>query len=1058
MNIIDLLKIFKKALDGNPLSMRQSLLKIQDDTEVESFDLACSVLLWKWSNKDSEYDHMSSVTDILVNQTQIEKICEYKNDICDSIQFHVRKITGNLNITNVENYIKENKRNLTSYNIDLLYAIGAFEQISHSSAPQSDQNQNRTIIEYGFPPFHSEKYAFYLGNLNPDIKDRVGQSISRVFTHLPDPEKSGLFAGRYLCVGQVQSGKTSHFTGIIAAAAGQGYKLVIVLAGRTRSLRNQTQSRLNKDLIGVDGLTRWLPFTSETKRNCATDESDFTGGVGLQNPLRQLLINSQAGVLVIKKNHHILDRLIESINDLNDSQKLMLKTLIIDDESDEAGLNGYRLPNLGATNGSYTTQFYLDRITTNLRLASTQCSSIEQLNGEQCIDWLYRLVTQECPKLFPDLDENIQHSMVENWYKATCYLKRLKDAELDLEQDDTNRLNIEQQRDNLDSLKRSIEAGDILFMRSGINRRLLTLFSALGSHCYLGYTATPSANILTNCEQENDLFPRHRIFSLETSDAYKGLDYFYPHQSDDTNPPPDTRFLVCTVSGQERNDVLSANLQQPPPALCHAVAYFFMASAVFQKRENAPKDTTMLVHGSHEIITHQYIKGLVEVAVNSFINNCDSFIEVYQKVINSLCACEIRKKLNYTSFNFNDVKNDAVRLARELISNNSITLENSDTDNEDRIEYPEDNIQGPAQPGCHIVVGGNILARGLTLKRLLSSYFLRLPGNQSGLLQMARWFGHWTGYEDLVRLWTTDDINLEFAAIAIKERDVLDQIQDLPAEIGSPEEIAITINYRRGIKPTSPHLMKTANRLQNNGLHIGGAAIETRKFKHKDKLILNRNIIAAKNLINDSIQNNGTFIQVDNGERRLIRGVSNFLIEKFFHDYYLVCDDFKSLTTAYANLSKSSQLWNVGIIGAKGGDVFEWHPNCSLGKVSRLRLADNQPLINSHIAYINDLTRDDDTFFDLIGEIPAPEYDTAFASGRSRKSNFAKLRSIYNKPPLLSLFSLNENHKLPNGIQNSVKADWDGVSPCIAWSISLPSTVGVGGALVYANSSLKCFQ
>jgi hypothetical protein len=322
---------------------------------------------------------------------------------------------------------------------------------------------------------------------------------------------------------------------------------------------------------------------------------------------------------------------------------------------------------------------------------------------------------------------------------------------------------------------------------------------------------------------------------------------------------------------------------------------------------------------------------------------------------------------------------------------------------------------------------------------------------------MARWFGHWNGYEDLVRLWTTDDINLEFAAIAIKERDVLDQIQNLPAEIGSPEQIAITINYRRGIKPTSPHLMQAANSLQNNGLHIGGTSIETRKFKHRNPHVLQQNIVAAQNLINDAIQLQ-TFIAVDGGERRLIRNVPNRLIAQFFENYSLVCDDPQLLINAYVDLAQSSLVWNIGIIGAMGGPSFEWHRNCILGKVSRLRLADNQPLNSQHIAYINDLTRDDDTFFDLCSEIPKNEYDAAYSSGRSRKSRFAKLRSIYKQPPLLSLFSLNENHTLPFGRQNSVKADWNGILPCIAWAISLPSSVGVGGALVYANSSLKCIQ
>ena len=51
-----------------------------------------------------------------------------------------------------------------------------------------------------------------------------------------------------LVLGYVQSGKTANFCGLIAKAADSGYNLIIVLAGITNTLRNQTQKRLLSDL------------------------------------------------------------------------------------------------------------------------------------------------------------------------------------------------------------------------------------------------------------------------------------------------------------------------------------------------------------------------------------------------------------------------------------------------------------------------------------------------------------------------------------------------------------------------------------------------------------------------------------------------------------------------------------------------------------------------------------------------------------------------------------------------------------------------------------------
>ena len=57
-----------------------------------------------------------------------------------------------------------------------------------------------------------------------------------------------------------------------------------------------------------------------------------------------------------------------------------------------------------------------------------------------------------------------------------------------------------------------------------------------------------------------------------------------------------------------------------------------------------------------------------------------------------------------------------------------------------------------------MVVGGNSLSRGLTLEGLSTSYFFRFTKMYDSLLQMGRWFGYRDGYEDLCRIWLTDEV------------------------------------------------------------------------------------------------------------------------------------------------------------------------------------------------------------------------------------------------------------------------------------------------------------
>ena len=78
-----------------------------------------------------------------------------------------------------------------------------------------------------------------LDGLTDDILDR-----------LRDPETDGAWDRRGLVVGDVQSGKTVNYTGLICKAVDAGYPLVIVLAGVHNSLRSQTQLRLDEGFLG----------------------------------------------------------------------------------------------------------------------------------------------------------------------------------------------------------------------------------------------------------------------------------------------------------------------------------------------------------------------------------------------------------------------------------------------------------------------------------------------------------------------------------------------------------------------------------------------------------------------------------------------------------------------------------------------------------------------------------------------------------------------------------------------------------------------------------------
>ena len=123
-------------------------------------------------------------------------------------------------------------------------------------------------------------------------------------------------------IGDVQSGKTSTYIGLICKAADAGFRVFILLTGTTESLRRQTQERVEEGFIGIDlsdkqnmkrvGVgcdNKDIYATSLTSR-----ASDFTGN---SSNIAMALNNRDAVVFVIKKQKDVLDKLTKWLTSIN---------------------------------------------------------------------------------------------------------------------------------------------------------------------------------------------------------------------------------------------------------------------------------------------------------------------------------------------------------------------------------------------------------------------------------------------------------------------------------------------------------------------------------------------------------------------------------------------------------------------------------------------------------------------------------------------------------------------------------------------------------------------
>jgi hypothetical protein len=236
----------------------------------------------------------------------------------------------------------------------------------------------------GVDSYYWNKYQEYLRKkrgFSDEALLNLENTLQEILLCLSEPDRTEAYSSRGIVVGYVQSGKTANFTGLIARAADAGYRLIIILAGTWNILRNQTQRRIDKELLG-----RQLVLNDKAYSHRPEDWEDFldhgfqpeergiyawhriTGPVqdyrsggpnaaylelrpelnGKKPYDRDVLKKMPVKLLVIKKHHGIIRNLTHDLARI-DPLILQVPALVIDDESDQAGLN--TINNLGRGSG-----------------------------------------------------------------------------------------------------------------------------------------------------------------------------------------------------------------------------------------------------------------------------------------------------------------------------------------------------------------------------------------------------------------------------------------------------------------------------------------------------------------------------------------------------------------------------------------------------------------------------------------------------------------------------------------------------------------------------------
>lgn len=384
---------------------------------------------------------------------------------------------------------------------------------------------------------------------------------------------------------------------------------------------------------------------------------------------------------------------------------------------------------------------------------------------------------------------------------------------------------------------------------TAINGCIRKMLDAFYKSAYVGYTATPFANIFINPEAESlshgkDLFPKSFIINVKPPSNYVGPGRVFGLDGD-TDAGIDPSLGLPIV--REIDDYAQAFPpkhkkdhvpQELPETLKKAIRCFILVCAARLARGQRLQHNSMLVHVTRFVSVQDRVVELVRTELSGLKKR----IEFGDGARRPTIVEELRElwesEFVPTTHAMPDDAGPPItwsNVARELHSAASkIVVMPINGLAKEALDYREHEDTGLNV----IAIGGDKLSRGLTLEGLSISYFLRTSRMYDTLMQMGRWFGYRSGYLDLCRLFTTRTLRTWYRHIALAETELRREF-DYMVDAGlTPENYGLRVRtHPAGMIVTAVNKMSHGRTLE---LSWAGVLSQTTQFpKDADKIAAN---------------------------------------------------------------------------------------------------------------------------------------------------------------------------------------------------------------------------
>ena len=566
----------------------------------------------------------------------------------------------------------------------------------------------------------------------------INRSTDFILNKLANPAMNGNWYRAGLVVGHVQSGKTGNFVGLANKAMDCGYKIILVLTGMYNDLRSQTQGRLDKGSIG---------------RITDPDDQHYRTNIGVGK---------------YSKHPNIINLTSSNLRGDFGSQK-----------TDIGGV-----------------------------LSSADPTIMVCKKNSAILSNILRLFSQ--------------HGVIaDDGYPIIT---------------NTPLFVIDDEADSA-SINTEYNHGDV----SKINSKIRAILSLFEKRSYVGYTATPYANIFidpdptqtTDYIQEDDgkkyrlckddLFPKNFIVNLSAPSNYIGPNVLFgiPTVYDDEEKKP-----LPIIENITEGDYLEDNskgktkkiLKALPATLVEATKLYFVSTALRRARGQKGAHSSMLINVSQYIKKMDELAKLVQILVSELCDKIEAINDnpSLEKELKALYENKILVSngaicTQYPDWapllkikNWDEIKAELPAVAAKV--RNEVRVIHSPTDedlelNTTRLDYYKyENCAKEFDNGLYVIaIGGNTMARGITLEGLVVSYFFRSSNTFDTLMQMGRWFGYRDGYIDACRLYIEKDTEANFKCIAVATQRMRDDFDDMIARGVKPKDYGLKVMRFPGV-------------------------------------------------------------------------------------------------------------------------------------------------------------------------------------------------------------------------------------------------------------------